>query len=319
MGQVVQIKAWNIANEHTFSVLRLATTGTARIVLLKFEPRSGRQGNGKETWLALKNTYQKTSRQRRRTLLRLLDNSVTKPDIDPDVFLSKVLQLRDELNDLSETVTYERLTTIILNATPKEMYSTVKMQSVKYPDLGLEEIIGMMKTVFANYSERSSVLKRSQESYRKVRISDREPRIDNVRESTMILTCHNCKKLGHKKKDCKELIETSDKPSNVENGTRKLCSYLNSNGHSNENCYQQQQLGERWCTYHKSGSHSDDQCHHHHKNGSSNSPADIKSARDKTFVADNNLMWLAVVSVAIMENSKVNPRKMTNRTIRRLP
>ena len=37
-------------------------------------------------------------------------------DIDPDVFLSEVFQLLDELNDyLGETVTDERLTTIILD------------------------------------------------------------------------------------------------------------------------------------------------------------------------------------------------------------
>ena len=33
----------------------------------------------------------------------------------------------------------------------------------------------------------------------------------------------------------------SDKPSDVENGTWKWCSYHHSNGHSNDNCYQQQQ------------------------------------------------------------------------------
>ena len=48
--------------------------------------------------------------------------------IDPDVFLLEVFQLRDELDDLGETVTDERLTTIILDAFPEEMYSTVKMQ-----------------------------------------------------------------------------------------------------------------------------------------------------------------------------------------------
>ena len=62
--------------------------------------------------------YQNTSRQRRRTLLRRLDNSVMRADIDPDVFLSEVFQLRGELDDLGETVTYERLTTSTLDALP---------------------------------------------------------------------------------------------------------------------------------------------------------------------------------------------------------
>ena len=46
-------------------------------------------------------------------------------DIDPDVFLSEVFQLRDDLSDLSEVVSNERSTAIILDTLPKEMYSTL--------------------------------------------------------------------------------------------------------------------------------------------------------------------------------------------------
>ena len=48
----------------------------------------------------------------------------------------------------------------------------------------------------------------------------------------MTLTCHICKKTGHKVEDCSELMEKSDKP------------YHHSNGHSNEDCYQQQHSGK---------------------------------------------------------------------------
>ena len=125
------IEAWDTANEHLFSILRLTTTGAARSVRLKFEPNNGQPGNCREAWLAFKNKYQNTSRQRRRTLSRRLDNSVMRSDIDPDVFLSEVFQLRDALDDLGATVTEERLTTIISDALREEMYSTVKMQSVR--------------------------------------------------------------------------------------------------------------------------------------------------------------------------------------------
>ena len=117
------------------------------------------------------------------------------------MFLSEVFQLRDELNDLGEIATDERLTNIILDALLEEMYSKVKMQSVRGPELELEEIIGKIKTIFINHSESSSIPKRNKESYRKVCNSVREPRTDDVREFAMILTCHNCKKSGHKKKD----------------------------------------------------------------------------------------------------------------------
>ena len=97
------------------------------------------------------------------------------------MFLSKFYQLRDKLSDLSEAVSKERLTAIILDALPEEKYFTIKVQSVGDSNLGLKEIISMIKTSFINHSERSSVPKRSHELYRKVRNSGREPTL-NVRE-----------------------------------------------------------------------------------------------------------------------------------------
>ena len=73
-SNVDDIKAWSSENEHLFSVLRLTTTAAVRSVLLQFEPIYGRPGDGKQAWLALQSKYQNNSRQRRRTLLRRLDN-----------------------------------------------------------------------------------------------------------------------------------------------------------------------------------------------------------------------------------------------------
>ena len=88
--------------------------------------------------------------------------------------------------------------------------------------MGLEEIISLMKTIFINHSERWSVSKKGKESYRKVRNSSLEPRMfDIVRESTMTLTCHNCKKPGHKTKHCKQLTEKLDESSDAGNGKMK--------------------------------------------------------------------------------------------------
>ena len=196
---------------------------------------------------------------RRWTLLLWLDNSVMRSDIDPNAIISEVFQLRDKLSDLGEVFSDERLTSIIIDALSEEMYSTVKVQLIRDPDLGLEEIISMMETIFINHSERSSVPKMSQELCRKVGNSDRESTmLDNVRESGMTVTCPNCKKSGHKMKHCKQVMKKSDKSSNVENGTRKWCSYYHSNGHSNKYCYQQRSESanndnkEIWCSYHKS-------------------------------------------------------------------
>ena len=120
-------------------------------------------------------------------------------DTDPGVFLSEVFQLRDELSALGEVASIERLTTIILDALPTEKCSTIKIQVIRGPDIGLEEV-NMIKTIIINHSSRSSVPKRSQELNRKGHDSGREP-IMNGRESAManVITFHYCKKLGYKK------------------------------------------------------------------------------------------------------------------------
>ena len=56
-----------------------------------------------------------------------------KPDTDPDVFLSKINQIRDELGVLKETVSPGRLTTIKLDALPAGMYSTKKLKRYGTP------------------------------------------------------------------------------------------------------------------------------------------------------------------------------------------
>ena len=48
-------------------------------------------------------------------------------DIDPDMFLSEVFQLRDELGDFGEVVSDKCLTTVILDVLSEEMHSTLKM------------------------------------------------------------------------------------------------------------------------------------------------------------------------------------------------
>ena len=63
-----------------------------------------------------------------------------KPDTDPDLFLSEMHHIRDELGVLDETGPIEHLTTIILDALPAEIYSTVKLEAIRDPDLSLEQI-----------------------------------------------------------------------------------------------------------------------------------------------------------------------------------
>ena len=60
-----------------------------------------------------------------------------KADTEPDVFLSEINQIRVELSVLDEAVSTERLTTINLDALSAEMYSAVKLEAIRDPDLSL--------------------------------------------------------------------------------------------------------------------------------------------------------------------------------------
>ena len=92
-------------------------------------------------------------------------------DIDPNVFHSEVFQLRDDLSNSRKAFSDERLTTIILDALPKEMYFKVKMQSLRDPKLGLEEITKMTKTMFINHAL-------PKEMYSKVKLQSlRDPKL----------------------------------------------------------------------------------------------------------------------------------------------
>ena len=55
----------------------------------------------------------------------------------------------------------------------------------------------MMKMIFINLSERSSVTKMSQKPYSRSRGKKRESAMSTV------VTCHHCNKAGYKVRDCK--------------------------------------------------------------------------------------------------------------------
>ena len=89
--------------------------------------------------------------------------------------MSEIYQLRNELSDLDEVVSTERLTTIILEALPAETYSTIKRQATIGLDLSLEQIqrVCIVKTISIGNSQRLSVTKKNQQSNRKGRENGR--------------------------------------------------------------------------------------------------------------------------------------------------
>ena len=60
---------------------------------------------------------------------------------DPDVFLSKINQLRDKLGYLDEVISADSLPTVIFDALPAEKCLAIKLVATRDPNLNLEQII----------------------------------------------------------------------------------------------------------------------------------------------------------------------------------
>ena len=226
-----------------------------------------------------------------------------KPDTDPDVFLSETNQICDELGALDKTISTERLTTIILDALPADMYSTVKLEAIRDPELSLEQIQRMMRMVFNNHSERLSVTKKNPESNR-YQGSNRTGR-ETGRESAMstaFITCHYCKKAGHKVRECKKLERDCEmEKSRNHEREKKWCSYHQTSSHSDKQCYLQMGKTEKikngrqkkWCSLHKSTNHSNQECFQQRSSSKckDSSTVDGKNSRKhETFVVDSTAL-----------------------------
>ena len=90
-------------------------------------------------------------------------------------------------------------------------------------------------------------------------------------------------------------MTTSD---NLENNKEKWCAYRRSNGHSKEDCYQQESETKSknldnsiklWRNDHITGSHSDDECPHQKRDGKrkERSTAGSSSKKHETSIAEN--------------------------------
>ena len=77
--------------------------------------------------------------------------------MDPDQFLADIYHLKDELTEVGKVFSIERLTTVILDASPSENYSVLKKQSIRdrYRS-GLVDVERMMRTIHVNDVEKSS-------------------------------------------------------------------------------------------------------------------------------------------------------------------
>lgn len=120
-----EIFKWKKNNAALFSILYLTTVGAAGSILTKFEAKKeGEFSDGQGAWRFMRGKYENNSSQRRRILMRKLDNCRMDHGEDPDNFFSRVEYLIDDLAALNEPVRQHRKMDVILNGLTSD-YSLV--------------------------------------------------------------------------------------------------------------------------------------------------------------------------------------------------
>ena len=132
MVNKVEVDNWDTCNEKLLTILYLTTTGPASSYLLRYEPKGLAKPNGKIAWEALIAKYENSSQQRRRILIRQLDNLKMSPRQDPDEFLTKMSELRDQLVYMGEPISDDRLTDIVVEGLTDD-YDRVKYDAERTP------------------------------------------------------------------------------------------------------------------------------------------------------------------------------------------
>ena len=176
-----ELTKWDQANAALFSVLFLITTGPAGSLMSKFESKLGKRANGQEAWRALLVKYENNSTQRRRTLMRKLDNSKMEDGQDLDVLFVKVQQLADDLENMGEPISKHRVMDTIPSGMTNE-YELIQFQEMKDSEFSLDDLKFTMRNMHAN-----GLHNKSGRQGRGSAMSADAARRDNSR-----LKCHSC-------------------------------------------------------------------------------------------------------------------------------
>ncbi|CAN0059457.1 unnamed protein product, partial [Sphacelaria rigidula] len=100
-------------------------------------------------WEALVGKYENSSKQRRRILMRQLDNIKMSPGQDPDVFLTKIYELRDQLVYMGEPISDDRLTDIVVEGLTDD-HDRIKYDAERDPDFSIFDIEVTMRNMYSN-------------------------------------------------------------------------------------------------------------------------------------------------------------------------
>ena len=185
--------------------------------------------------------------------MRELNSTSMSPGQDPDTFLSRVYQLRDELENAGETVSEERLTDIVLEGLTSD-YAMIKYNAECDPDISIQDIETTMRNMYANRVARKITSSKSYGRDSSMLVTSM-PQHSSNQSSKFRGKCFRCGKIGHIIKECR-----SRRQFNSGDRAVKYCSLHHSNSHDDSEC--RNQLSNRDVS---SNTDNNDNDHHHHR------------------------------------------------------
>ena len=110
------------ADSQLFNILYHILIGPAKYVLRRHAPVDESSGSGLAVWKELESKFQPADEHRRRNLERELESATMRTGTDPDIFITHVWHLAEQLRFIGGTVTDEKLGDIILQGLPAEYH-----------------------------------------------------------------------------------------------------------------------------------------------------------------------------------------------------
>ncbi|CAM9523918.1 unnamed protein product, partial [Sphacelaria rigidula] len=164
--------------------------------------------DGKIAWEGLVGKYENSSKQRRRILMRQLDNMKMSPGQDPDVFLTKIYELRDQLVYMGEPISDERLTDIVVEGLTDE-YDRIKYDAERDPDFSISDIEITMRNMYSNRVARG-ILSKGERGRDSAMIAT-SPLDSTATPTKSAGRCFSCNRPGHQSRNCRSKRQPNDK------------------------------------------------------------------------------------------------------------
>ena len=140
-------------------------------------------------------------------MIRQLDNLKMSPGQDPDEFLTKNYDLRDQLVYVGGPISDDRLTDIVIEGLTDD-YDRVKYDAEREPNLSISDIEVTLRNMYSNRFARNILGNQGSRGRESAMIAASPPE-SSVTSSKFKGKCFLCGRVGHYASDCRSRKQTN--------------------------------------------------------------------------------------------------------------